>query len=938
MQPPVFPVARPSSAKIPPGIFALPFGVLVLLAGLWGGLARLGYSVPNSGTSFAQHGFLMSIGFLGTLISTERAVALGRWWAWGVPAFSVLGSAWVVATDTPQIGYAFFFIAGVDLVIVYGRLHQIQASTHNTLMGFAAVGWAVAAFIGMLGRPVSDTVPWLAIFLVVTITAERLELSRMLKRPKPVRVALVVAIIVMFVGATWEIWNVDIGVRTTGVGMAGMAVWLMIYDLARRTIHARAVTRFMATGLLAGYVWLLAGGMLWLIAGDQVANPRYDAAAFNPWYDAQLHMVFLGFVMSMVFAHAPVIAPAVVRKPLPYFPIFYGPLALLHAALLLRVVVGDAFGVTWAWQIGGVLGEVALLAFVAVNVGAFARAGVVHRREMAERLAARGMAAAAASGASGTRPAVGSAASTAVTSSQVAAGAAADRARPAPGAGIEGETAMTTNPPAAPDARPSPPAATRDTASRRGLTSTIAGSVIGVAILVAAVVYANSGSDAASTGTAGAGASSADVITAAEAAAGVDVSLVEMRIVPSHLVVESGAKLVLNVTNNGTMRHDLHLETGPTTPVLDPGQTAVLDAGVISAEVQGWCTLPGHRAAGMTMSISVVSPGAGPGGSSTASGMAGMDHTGAATGAGSLTPAANDAVSQGLSADPPAGWRPIDASLPPAAGTTVHDVTWHIKDVVTAVAPDVTQTLWTFDGRVPGPVLRGAVGDRFNVTVVNDTAMTHNIDFHAESGPPSKVMTPIPPGQTHTYTFVATHAGAWLYHCSTEPMLMHMGNGMYGALIIDPPGLPKADAEYVLVGSELFFGPEGDIGDYAKMATDKPDAVVFNGYPFAYSHAPLTAKVGELVRIWVVDAGPSRSISFHVIGAPFTTEYLNGAYLLKDGQSEGGESGGAQTLPVDPGNGGFVELRFTEAGTYPFLSHVMADAVVGASGAFTVTN
>jgi nitrite reductase (NO-forming) len=86
-----------------------------------------------------------------------------------------------------------------------------------------------------------------------------------------------------------------------------------------------------------------------------------------------------------------------------------------------------------------------------------------------------------------------------------------------------------------------------------------------------------------------------------------------------------------------------------------------------------------------------------------------------------------------------------------------------------------------------------------------------------------------------------------------------------------------------------------------------------------------------------VDAGPSRPISFHVIGAPFTTEYLNGAYLLKDGQSEGGESGGAQTLPVDPGNGGFVELRFSEPGTYPFVSHVMADAVIGASGAFTVT-
>lgn len=918
VQPPVFPVAKPSSARVPPGLFALPFGVLVLLAGLWGGLARLGYAVPDAGSTFAQHGFLMSIGFLGTLISTERAVALGRWWAWGVPGFSVLGSAWVVFADTPQIGYAFFFIAGVDLVIVYGRLHQIQASTHNTLMGFAAVGWAVAALIGMLGRPVSDTVPWLAIFLVVTITAERLELSRMLKRTKPVRIALVVAIIVMFVGATWEIWNVTIGVRVTGAGMIGMAVWLMIYDLARRTIHARAVTRFMATGLLAGYVWLVAGGLLWLIAGDQVANPRYDGAAFNPWYDAELHTVFLGFVMSMVFAHAPVIAPAVVRRPLPYFPIFYAPLALLHAALLLRIVVGDGLGVVWAWQIGGVLNEVALLAFVAVNVGAFARAGVVHRREMAARVAAR--------------------------AARSAAAAAPPTAASAPVAGRPGapEAPVPAEPPRPPQPDGSPDGPNADGAdvrgkrlSRRGVVSTVAGSVLGVAILGGAVRYANSGEPSKKASGGSNGNRSGDVITAAQAAAGIDISLVEMRIVPSHLVVEPGAKLVLRVKNNGTMRHDLHLETGPTTPVLDPGQSAVLDAGVITRSVNGWCTLPGHRAAGMTMSITVATDSGTSNHAADASdGMAGMDHMGG----GSTEISPNDAISRDLSANPPADWAPIDAALPAAANTTVHHVTWHIKDVRTAVAPDVTQLLWTFDGRVPGPALRGKAGDRFTVTVVNDTDMTHNIDFHAESGPPAKVMTPIDPGATHTYSFVASHAGAWLYHCSVEPMLMHMGNGMYGALVVDPPDLPPADAEFVLVGSELFFGPEGQVGDYAKMMADKPDAVVFNGYPFAYQHAPLAAKVGELVRIWVVDAGPTRSLAFHVIGAPFTTEYLNGAYLLKDGASAGGQSGAAQTLPVDPGNGGFVELRFAEPGTYPFVSHIMADAVIGAAGQFTVTD
>ena len=909
MLPPMNRVTTSPPARRPPGLFALPFGIIVLLAGLWGGLARLGYVLPSAGTSFAQHGFLMSLGFLGTLISTERAVALGRWWAWGVPGFSVLGSVWVVAGATPWIGYAFFFAAGAILVAVYGRLDRIQRSTHNTLMGLAAVGWAVAAAVAMSGRPVSATVPWLAIFLVVTITAERLELSRMLKRSKPVRVALVVAILGMVAGATLAMWAPDAGIRLTGIAMVAMAVWLGIYDLARRTIHATGVTRFMAAGLLAGYVWLAGGGVLWAVAGYQVNNPAYDGAAFNPLYDAELHTIFLGFVMSMVFAHAPVIAPAVIRKPLPYFPIFYAPLVLLHAALILRVLVGDTTGLVGAWQIGGVLNEVALLAFVGVTVGAFGRAAAVHRRERAAR------AATVTSGRAGP-PSAGVAAASVV--------ATASAATPPTGTASAPWTAADPVTGLAPPSRVA------------RIRSGVIGSAIGVAILVAAVLFANSGATHGAADTTAAPAAAADVISAAQAAAGVDVTLVDLKILPATLVVERGATLVLRVKNDGAMQHDLHLATGPTTPMLSPGQSAVLDAGVINAPVEGWCTVPGHRQAGMVISITVAEPGTSPpSGSSDTAGMAGMAGMHGGSGAGT-TSSAPDAVSKDLSAAPPSGWHPIDAALPPAPNDTVHRVTWHITNVQTAVAPDVTQLLWTFDGRVPGPVLRGKVGDRFDVTVVNDTDMSHNIDFHAESGPPAKVMAPVPPGGSHTYSFVATHAGAWLYHCAVEPMLLHMANGMYGALIVDPPDLAPA-TEYVLVGSELFFGPQGQIGDYQKMLADRPDAVVFNGYPFAYQHAPLAAKAGDLVRIWVVDAGPTRSLAFHMIGAPFTTVYLDGSYLLKDGRSAGVDSGGAQTLPVDPGDGGFVELRFSEPGTYPFLSHAMADAVIGATGAFAVT-
>ncbi len=905
-------------------MFALPFGIVMLLAGLWGGLARLGFQLPISGTSAAEHGVLMSLGFLGTLISTERAVALGRAWAWAVPAASVLGSALLLTGREPKVGQALLLLAGLVLVAVYVRLDRIQRSTHNTLMGLAAVGWAVAAALWLGGRAVYSTVPWLAIFLVVTITAERLELSRMMRRTTPVRVSLVVAILGMVAGATVSIFDADLGVRLCGVAMVAMAVWLGIYDLARRTVRQRGVTRFMAVGLLAGYVWLAAGGMLWAIGGFQLDNAKYDA---------QLHMIFLGFVMSMVFAHAPVIAPAVIRRPLPYYPAFYGPLALLHVGLLLRVVVGDGAGVVGAWQWGGVLDEVAILAFVGVTVAAFARARYTHAHRAAAAAGPRPDTGAA------TRP-DGARGPAILTAASVPGGfgqdAAADQpAAPPAGTGDGVAPSATETPNDLAEGPPMPPT------HRRRLASSIAGAAIGVVILIAGIVFANSGpsGSGAAEGSSG-GSAGSTFIDSAAAAAGVAISLVEMRIEPSAITVPPGTHLVLKVTNNGIMRHDLRLADGKQTPMLDPGQSAVLDVGAVDASMNGWCTVPGHRQAGMTMRIDVghsgPSTGSPPSGAASSAGaMAGMSGMAGMGGPGQ--PSSSDAVSSNLAAAPPAGWKPIDASLPPAPGETVHNVTWHVKDVQQAVAPDVTQLMWTFDGRVPGPALRGKVGDRFNVTVVNDTDMTHNIDFHAESGPPAKVMTPVPAGGTHTYSFIATHAGAWLYHCSVEPMLLHLGNGMYGALIIDPPDLPPAAAEFVLVGSELFFGPQRGIGDYAKMVADTPDAVVFNGYPFAYQHAPLKAKAGELVRIWVINAGPTRPIAFHVIGAPFTTVYLDGAYLLRDGRSAGVTSGGAQSLPVDPGDGGFVELTFSEPGSYPFLTHAMANAVIGASGTFTVT-
>jgi nitrite reductase (NO-forming) len=173
-----------------------------------------------------------------------------------------------------------------------------------------------------------------------------------------------------------------------------------------------------------------------------------------------------------------------------------------------------------------------------------------------------------------------------------------------------------------------------------------------------------------------------------------------------------------------------------------------------------------------------------------------------------------------------------------------------------------------------------------------------------------------------------------MYHCSTMPMSLHIANGMYGAVVIDPPDLAKVDREYVLVQSELYLGPQGGVPELTQVAGEHPDLVVFNGYANQYDHAQLAARVGERVRIWVLDAGPNVAGAFHVVGGQFDTVYKEGAYLLRPGP---GVTGGSQVLDLAPAQGGFVELTFPEAGHYPFVSHIMSDAERGAHGIVHVT-
>ncbi|WP_396452376.1 hypothetical protein, partial [Actinomadura sp.] len=342
-------VPRPAARRLP----LLAGALLSLLVALWGALGLLNLDVPLPRTSFAQqHGPLMALGFLGTLISLERAVALGRPWAYASPALAAAGGL-ATAAGFMLPGRLLLTAAGGWLIAIYITVLGRRTGRDLAVQIMGAVAWYAGGMLWIGGRTVGDVVPWLAAFLILTIAGERLELARVAFLGRRAADGLVAAAAVIGAGAAVSVRWDDPGWRLTGLGMIALAGWLAVHDVARRTVRGTGLPRFAAACLLAGYAWLTVAGAIWLAAGRPASTGFYDAA---------LHAVFLGFVISMVFGHAPVILPAVLRVRLPYHPILYVPLVLLHASLVVRVA-GDLAGVSLARTTGGVLGEVALLLF-----------------------------------------------------------------------------------------------------------------------------------------------------------------------------------------------------------------------------------------------------------------------------------------------------------------------------------------------------------------------------------------------------------------------------------------------------------------------------------------------------------------------------------------------------------------------------------------------
>jgi nitrite reductase (NO-forming) len=247
----------------------------------------------------------------------------------------------------------------------------------------------------------------------------------------------------------------------------------------------------------------------------------------------------------------------------------------------------------------------------------------------------------------------------------------------------------------------------------------------------------------------------------------------------------------------------------------------------------------------------------------------------------------------------------------------------------------VKYSAWAWAGGAPGPVIHVRQGQLVKITLTNDGAIPHSVDFHAARVAPNKAFTDVMPGTSVSYTFRANDPGVFMYHCGTKPVLMHIANGMYGAIVVEPPAgtLPKADRNYVLVASEWYLDSDG-LKKPAQFNMDKaharqPDWMTFNGYAGQYVKHPLTAKPGQTVRFWVVDAGPSIDTDFHIVGTILDRAWVNAGLTNAPLHN-------VQTVAVPAGGGGVFDVKIDKPGLYPFVSHAFAAVDQGQVGLLNV--
>jgi nitrite reductase (NO-forming) len=308
-----------------------------------------------------------------------------------------------------------------------------------------------------------------------------------------------------------------------------------------------------------------------------------------------------------------------------------------------------------------------------------------------------------------------------------------------------------------------------------------------------------------------------------------------------------------------------------------------------------------------------------------------MDMSGSSAGAGELTsyagqgPANAAALAQKHAA--------MNATLPPAPAGSVAHVRLVLVDKTITIAPGIEYRSWVFSGGAPAPFIHVRQGQRVDLTLTNKGTIPHSVDFHAARIAPNLAFKDVQPGGSIHYSFVANDPGAFMFHCGTKPVLAHIANGMYGAIVVEPrAGLPHADKNYVLVASEWYLSspgfPQPAALDMAKAQRQEPDWVTWNGYAGQYVTHPLTADPGQTVRFWVVDAGPSFDTEFHVVGTLLNRAWLNADMTQYERN--------VQTALVPAGGGGVFDVKIDQPGLYPFVSHSFASVDLGQAGLLNV--
>lgn len=407
----------------------------------------------------------------------------------------------------------------------------------------------------------------------------------------------------------------------------------------------------------------------------------------------------------------------------------------------------------------------------------------------------------------------------------------------------------------------------------------------------------------------------------------IEVTATDFAFDPADVQVDAPGMYEVVLKNNGSVVHDLTI--GSTKIAADPGQTSSAMVRLQEGTVQMFCSIPGHKEAGMVGTLTV--------GTATSTTMA-EDH--AAPPAQGPSVAKDDNAPAYVLRDPHAPQRgegPGITLVPGGApgGGDLIEVELVMEEKLMTVAEGYVQQVWTFGGELPGPVIRTRVGDTVRVHLVNppDSQLSHSIDFHASQVAWNDEMTSIAPGEEKIYEFTTDYAGVWMYHCGTGPVLHHIANGMYGMVITDPAeGLPPVADEFFFVQSEWYLGEQGQPSSLAKadVGAPSPDFVMFNGVAFQYKDNPIQIPTGEEVRVFVLNVGPSIDSAFHVVGTIFDQVRKEGVALLRGNDG----NWASQAVDLAPAQGAVIEMKAMEDGLYPIVTHAFNFPGRGALGLF----